>query len=429
MRLVIINNRSYVIGLRWTTLKSRHDMKRSRADLFREAQLLNLSYDMIVTRQSQYAFGASAGNMQAFAKARSLAASLKGLLQTGDAFVGMFMLQTVEGDPVWWVIAFKDALVTALSDNVYASREEAERQRHELRELLEPIKQTVTLETAQESLDWLKPLLPEGFWASRLSGANRMESLTSLPSQHNAKLGLVGGLMLAGVSWLGASMYLDYQSAQQAMEAAQQAMRSKEARRMELLAHPERHFSMPWQTASEPKALWTACMPVMLELPLASNGWELASATCLGTSVQVVWAHKPGADYLHLPPRARLGKSSTQAVSSLPVPVFPSSSRRKLPYTELERRETISRHLYQITQHTASRLNLAFAQPQKAVVDKIEIIAPWLEGSWELKDVPDGLVLEAALTEALSLPGLVLTAIDYNTQWSMRGKVYVTEAK
>lgn len=423
MRMVIINKRPYAIGLRWTTHKSRQDMKRARSDLFKEAQELNPDYDMIVSRQSQYAFGASGGRMQDFAKASSLAASLKSLLQTGDAFVGMFMLQTVEGDTVWWVIAFKDALVTALSDNVCTSREEAERQSRELKELLESVRQSVTTETVQDSLGWLTPMLTGGLFVS-----NRMESLTSLPSRRNVQMGLAGGLLLAGLAWYGVASYLEYQEARLGMENARLAMQSKEARRKELLAHPERHFPMPWQTAPEAQGFSSACLPVMLTLPLADNGWELASATCGGTSVRIFWAHKPGADYLNLPSGARLGKSPTQAVSTRPVTALPPL-RRKVSHTNLLNRDEASRHLYQITQNTGSRLKLAFAAPQKTVVDKVEIVAPWSVGTWELSDVPDSLITEPALMDTLNLPGLVVTAMGFNTSWSLKGNVYVTENK
>ena len=57
---------------------------------------------------------------------------------------------------------------------------------------------------------------------------------------------------------------------------------------------------------------------------------------------------------------------------------------------------------------------------------KVEIVAPWVRGSWELSAVPDALALDGSLAAALDMPGLVLSGMEYGNGWTLKGEVYAT---
>ena len=424
MRLVVISKRPYAVGLKWTTQKQKSDMKRSRSEFRAEAHGLDPAFDMMTRRQSQYAFGDSEGHPQDFLKACSLAASLRDLLHLSSSFLGMFCLQAADGETVWWVVAVKDSLITAYSDKVYADREQAESQLRELTDLLRSVDRTVVLETPEESRTWLAPLLSTPFF-----NPPRMEPLVELSVQRNKKRLLLGGAFLLAALWIGTNMWFEHQSNLRAMEAAKAALRSKEERQKELLAYSERQFPTPWLSAPTAHDVWSRCAPALLSLPLSASGWEFESATCDGKTVSVVWGHRPGADYLLLPPKANLGKTAQQAVSRFELPGKPESGHG-VSHRNLPDKDEVSRYLYQVTQDTATRLKLSYAPRQRKTVDKIEIVAPWLAGTWELTDVPETLVLDSSLADALHLPGLTLNSVECGkTSWTLRGQTYVVEEK
>ena len=87
----------------------------------------------------------------------------------------------------------------------------------------------------------------------------------------------------------------------------------------------------------------------------------------------------------------------------------------------------VSRHFYQLTANMGAHLSrFDFEKPATAVVDKVEIVAPWVRGSWELSAVPDALALDGSLAAALDMPGLVLSGMEYGNGWTLKGEVYAT---
>jgi hypothetical protein len=74
------------------------------------------------------------------------------------------------------------------------------------------------------------------------------------------------------------------------------------------------------------------------------------------------------------------------------------------------------------------RLKLVFNAPEKRVIDKVEIVAPWIRGQWELSDVPAALVLDASIPDALTtIPGMTLESITMEkNNWTFKGAVYAT---
>ncbi|MEG1610704.1 MAG: type 4b pilus protein PilO2, partial [Bilophila sp.] len=271
MRLVLINKRMYAVGLQWQL-----GGEAPRSVLRKEAQTLDSALDMVVICPRQHGFGTSNGTPLPFTRARSLSASLR---MPFGSFLGLFALETTDSAPLWWVIAFSKGVFTAFSDMTFTEREDAEKQVNELRNLLEKVEQSVVCDTPQESAAWLSPLLKTGL-LEEFFGHSRVQSLVEIPGQRK-KIAAFGAVVLCVLlSGFGISTFLEYQAGQRAVEQARLAFMDKEKHRQDVLAHPERHFPMPWTT--EPTVLDKAnvCLPELLRLPLVVNGWELDAATC-----------------------------------------------------------------------------------------------------------------------------------------------------
>lgn len=427
MRLVIINKRPWAIGLAWSTRSMSNKFgKKETATNFRKRLAdnpKNKDFTVVTLRPGQYGLGTS-GEDTVWQKARSLAASLK---ITSTSFLGLFQLLDVNGERFWWVYALRSGLISAQSDKIFESREAAEEHiRVSIKELLGDFEKEVVCESVEKSIAWLSPFLR--------SWLPRQGSLVSIRAQHAKKqrkqkkklliIILILGLIITGI---GVNQFLKHKAGQRALEAARLILRDKEAYRKELMDHPEKFFPTPWMTEPDPTELWSICNPALLSLPIVASGWVLASATCNETDVIVNWTHQPGASYLVLPPKAKLGKSPQEAISR-----FNISAKLKpgtgVPYKDLLKRDEISRYFYQLTQETATHLKLSFQEKETKTLNKITIKAPWLVGAWELTNIPTTLLFDSSLANALKQPGILLKSIRYNTNvWTLKGETYVIE--
>ncbi len=417
MRRVVINKCQWAVGLQWIMGSA----KLSAVELRRNAKKQDPTLDLVAYRQRQHGFAASDGNAQEWVRVRALAASIR---VASPSFLGLFCLGDRDSE-FWWVFAMSQSLIVGMGDQVFATRAEADAYIHSLRGLLDnDFAETVTCETFEESLRWLSPLITSGPLARFRRRSGYLNPLQPSPGQRRT-IAVAGGLaVLLLVGRYGLKAFLDHQAGKRAVEATRAAMLNKEEHRRELMVHPERYFAQAWATAPDVKESIRNSLGVMLSLPTVASGWALESAICDGHVVNVSWAHKPGADYVHLPPASRV-ESPQKAVSRLPIPAPPGPQR---PVALLLSREESTQRLYQCTQLMGGRLKLAFNAPERRVVDEVEIIAPWIKGQWELSDVPAALVLDASLSDALiRMPGMMLESIAMEkNNWTFKGAVYAT---
>lgn len=417
MRRVVINKCQWAVGIQWTMSST----KLSTMELRRNAKKLDPTLDLVAYRQRQHGFAASDGNMPDWVRVRALAASIR---VASPSFLGLFCLEDQDSE-FWWVFAMSQSLIVGMGDQVFATQVEASAYIQSLRGLLDnEFAETVTCEAVEDSLRWLSPLITSGPLTRFRRRSGYLNPLQPSPGQRRT-LVVAGGLVaLLLVGGYGLKSFLDHQEWKRAVEAARAAMLNKEEHRRELMVHPERYFAQGWATAPDVKESIQNSLEVMLSLPTIASGWALESATCDGHVVKVSWAHKPGADYVHLPPASRV-ESPQKAVSRLPIPA-PAGTQR--PVALLLSREESTQRIYQCTQLMGGRLKLVFNAPEKRVIDKVEIVAPWIRGQWELSDVPAALVLDASIPDALTtIPGMTLESITMEkNNWTFKGAVYAT---
>lgn len=420
MRLVIIDNRPWAVGLSWSTMS----VKTTRAEVRQRAKKENAAFDMVAVCRPQYGLGASGSVPRDWLRVRSLAGFLRLPL---ESFLGLFQLRDVQGSPLWWVLVRQNGLNTG-GDKVFEARDAAERYLDELRDLLDLNDASIqSFPTVEESVAWLAPLLHMSLAETVLRRRGCLELLEDAEKGSSPLLGLGLLAVLAGAGWWGLTLWQEHQEVQAVREFERLTHLNAEQRKAELLAHPERYFQQPWVNMPSAEETGAVCRKTMLEQPVSVNGWLLHSATCAGRSVSVEWAHQPGADFVSLPPQAELAaRNSKMAVARFALPSLRTQPREMQRYPHLLTRAMAGRQLFQTAQVVGARVRLKFGTPEKRMIDKIEITAPWAKGEWELAQLPPESLLEGGLLRVLSdLPGLTLeTVIFKNNNWTFKGQLY-----
>lgn len=419
MRLVIIQNQAWAVGMHWSRMQLQ---KASRAKLVQKARKLNENYDLMASRQRQYGFGSSDGAPELWAKARSLAAYIQ--LPATSSIIGLFTLQDAMGETFWWVFARENGRNIGLGDQVFTSQVAAEEEIRTLKELLgDMAPDSITCATFEASLEWLSPFTSVSL-AAKLRRKGCLEPIDRPRSTPLRTWGVALGLCCA-VGY-GANFWLDYQAEQRAQEEKLLSKSQKEARKNALLADPAKHFTQAWLQKPLADQVAALCVQTMRELPTVANGWMLDTVSCQeGRSLQISWKHEGNADYVALPPQAHL-QSPKVAVSRQALSITTRAPRVFQDHSRLLPQEMATRHLFQLCQMTGTKLRLSFKNPEKRTIDKVEVVAPWAQGAWELSELPGILLEEASLSQLLAeLPGLTLENISMkNDEWSFKGHIY-----
>lgn len=418
MRMVSINDHLWAVGMHWSTSPMR---RLSWTELKRRAGEMGTGYDTVAFRPRQHAFGVSEGLH--CEKARSLAAFL-----SMPSVLGLFAFEDEAGSAFWWVCGRRDGLNVGMGDQVFDSRDDAVSHLDSLRELLDIHQQdaVVYCETMEDSIKWLAPLLRVDIKA-RLLRSGMLVPLTAVSRKKKRLLIMLTLVAVAaGCIWWAVDV-LESRELTALRETDRLARLSKAQRRAELRDHPEKYFEQEWTSAPLAEVSGGRCLVVVGDIPLYSNGWRLESVTCAGGLVNTGWLHQPGADFVNLPAQATL-KDARHAVSSRALPPLEPGTRQGQEYPRLLTRDYASRHLYQLCQGTGTRLQLSFAAPEKRRIKdlKMDVVAPWRKGKWELRDVPSALLRDLELMRNLSaLPGLVMEEIAFkDSVWTIKGAIY-----
>lgn len=416
MRSIVINTKTFAVGLQWFLSKEKHSVQELRNIAAKDSP----DWDMAARRARQYALSSSGGDYRDWKNVRSLAAALK---MVSPSFLGLFYLSDKHGE-FWWVLALYQGLVVGMGDQVFTSRHDAETWIQSLKGLLNTeFEESITCETVDDSLRWLSPLVSGdifSFFTPQKHGV--LFPLKAVPGRRRNRLVAVITIILVLSGGFGVKKFLDHQAGKRAMEAARIALLNKEQRRKDILAHPEQHFPQPWLHAQSVEEQIRNGLSVILALPVAARGWVLAGAAYDGKIVTATWGHAPGADYLAPPFHARI-ESPQKAISRHPVQTTLSSQR----ILALESRETVTKKLYQCTQLMASKLKLVFSPQEKHIVENIDIVCPWIKGKWEL-EVPSSIILDASFPHFfLNMSGIIFEEVTLNNNiWIIKGEIYAT---
>lgn len=431
MKLALINQKLWTVGLRWSAPVKRRVI--GHKNLLEMARVVEEGFDVAAARRCrsgiQYGFSASGDSWARHAGAPALCACL----ELPDSFLGLFCLQTPEKESFWWLHLRIDGVTAAFGDHVLGSAEEA-REFLSLMESVSGMKAEVN-ESPGLSAEWLSEHLR--YKASdKLVAKGQLSHLGKMASRHTVRgVSAIAAILLlcigAGVGW-------SHHVERATLETARRERAVKQQRKAEMENHPEKFFDMAWQSRPLATDFAAQCLPAMMGIPLASNGWALNSVSCDGKKVSVQWGHEGGADFTRLPEGSRLDeKDLRRARSSTPVKKIPVS-RPDGPGTDhkllLTRDEALGL-MAEITQTTGTKLSAPnFKTAKSKTIDKVTIHAPWREASWELSGIPDLLVDAHPGPDGISLfgmlseiPGLSLDSISYNDGWSIRGKIHARQ--
>ena len=412
MRRVVINGRSYAVGLDWFPLK-----KMTRAEVIQEADRYDGKCDLVVMLREQYALARS--GKKTWKKTRSLAASL---VQAGypDAVHAFALTDADTNEVFWWVVGIRKGIISGQTDRCFDSLDAAE-----------AVSVTVQDSFGVPELESFPESAGPEFLAAHVgqpkkTGIGDSTALTPLKETATVKLlkaALVGAGL--GLGWWAVASILDYRAAREALEQARILTQNKERRGRELAEHPEKYFPSEWMKAPTADAFMDQCAPAMFRFPTAANGWELAGLSCSG-NLSATWRQTALSDYMHLPFNAVLdAKKPKLAVSGKTLPALPVGERN-VPM--LLSQADAARRLYALTQHFRLHLEkLSFGKRQIRTIEKIQLSCPWLKATWELSDVPAFLIADyAGLGKALAeIPGLIVTEVSYSKKdWIIRGELY-----
>lgn len=299
MRMVIINNCAWAVGLHWSPP---HLKRLSRHELLHMAKELDHDFTLVAKRKQQAGFAATK-NTDDWKKVRSLAA----FLPDCTSFLGIFALRDVQDEPCWWIFARLHGINLGTGDQVFASKEEANTEANVLRDLQKStFAESVICETEEESLQWLSAHCSLQPWHYAFGSALLTPLHNTSAQSKTLSLVLLGTVVsLLGV-W-GVQSYFDYRAEEQLLEASHRKMLLQEQRKQEILTQPEKYFTQEWQNVSLAHVQGMACLRTMQSLPTVMSGWTLHSAKCSGRTVSASWAHsKISSDYMALPPKAQL---------------------------------------------------------------------------------------------------------------------------
>ena len=412
MRRVVINGRSYAVGLQWALLKP----SVTREEVIQRAETSSPPCDLIVMLKQQYGMGCSEG--QAWKRTCSLAASLVQGIPSDTVYV--FTLNDADtAQSFWWVIGIRKGMISAQSDRYFDELAQANALAVSLQESL-GVSQLDSF-TLDKSISVLSEHL--GVLKQKRFG----DSAALTPLRETGKIKLLKAAIGAGVLvffWWAGSAVLEYKATRDAMEQARILTQNKEKRARELAANPERYFSNGWMKAPLPSSFFRQSVPEMFHFPLAANGWRLAGLSCSGNALTAAWEQTPLSDYMYLPFNATLdSKNPKRAFSTRQLPPFPDGQRT---LSELLTQEEAQRRLFAFTQRFRLHLKkLSFDKRERNSIERIELVCPWGKGAWEITDVPAFLITDYEnLGAALNIPGLIVTELSYQKHWTVRGEFY-----
>ena len=421
MHSIKLKGKLFAAGL-WWNLHASKKRKEQQAHLKEKAQSLpEEKFNCVVMTKDQFGLGHHDGKLR---KLPSLVCALRRLAPA--TWLGRFLVEDVNGQLVWWVCAIKNGTPFAEGDEIFISREDADKRIEEHKSYAEWPHEIFT-ETVAETEEQLGALLKPA------------ERLCALEAKGVPSL----AYLAAGVAAIAALLfiynaYLDGQAKEAARIQRQLNAQAAKARQSELMNNPEKYFKRAWEHTPEPAKTTSECLKAMSSLPLFSSGWELKSVTCtvkedLG-NVAAQWAHTSAASFIRLPKLAEatvtLDESSPNTARSL-RPLKIGSMRS--PTAILPQAEATAR-LYQLTSLATSRLSLSWENPvqhtEKPPVGKaVTFTAPWQKGVWTLSGVPYAFLTSKGLPHYLrTIPGLVVSTVSFaRNKWNISGEVYAIQ--
>ena len=395
MRVVTIGRFKYAIGLWWQVEQTAGQSSIRRAR--RYALTLGTPLNCVVVRENQYGYGQGAKRLAT----TSLAACM------AQRMPSMLAVCKIE-ENLWWVFAVKNGVVAAEGDWIGENWQAAVEHAAYLRQILN-LPEAQLYPNQDASTSWVQGTIGAGSKSLRtlwLMNSCRLRPLNSSWPKIAVVLALFAIVMLYHAGFFSSSIDVQLALA---------------ARRLEILAHPDRYFVRPWMNSPPPKIWSSRCLQEILKLPVSDQGWEFDAAICADDTLTTHWKFSPGASFLHIPQGAELF-TPTMAKRIQNLPKVPSAGD-----TKLQTRDENARMLYEIANILGLELQLTWngksTQTYQEGSLSVALTAPWQEGRFTFSNVPTLLVLDGSFYAMLeSIPGLVLQEMSHrNEHWELKG--------
>ena len=275
MELITLKKTTWVLGLRWMAPVRQRLMGHKAL-----SELQDEEFNAAARRTTAQGIQYGLGTVETWSNYSS-ATALCSCLRCPDSFLGIFKL--CAPDPAlgpakefWWLHLRIDGVVSEYGDQVFFSSEEAA----SFASLLEkfsglPVEH---YESIRESELWLEEHI-QFSTLDKLIAKGHLSNLRSMASRSTILRLTILGILLAIM--LGTFFIYDHFTEKAALESAVLRKQEHAARMEDMQRHPERFFPMEWQQQPLASDAAAACLPGLLALPLASNGWELKSASCI----------------------------------------------------------------------------------------------------------------------------------------------------
>ncbi len=322
----------------------------------------------------------------------------------------------------YWVWAARDGRLSARTDRCFATLDTALALAEAVADSLGcPAPEVLDQARTRSALAALADLAPSAWKAARL------QPLTLVtPARMAAAACAI--LVVMGLAVSGHGLWRAHQLAQS--HAAREARAdSHKARVQAVLDHPERRFAADFLTAPRPAALIAARAPVLLNHPLAANGWALERLEADGAGLDATWKLTPQASLL-LPPGGAVLNEKDLARALARTALEPLAKAEARDWRRLPSRPELSAWVTEFTRRCGLKQQLSWKPPARAQVDREAVLCPWVTGTVTWSRVPGYLVtdwpsLAALFDRPIPAMGLVLTSLAWTGDaWSITGNVY-----
>lgn len=418
MHSIKLKGKLFAAGL-WWNLHSSKKRKDQQAHIKEKAQSLpEENFNCVVVTKDQFGLGHHDGKLR---KLPSLVCALRKL--SHPTWLGRFLVEDVNGQLVWWVCAIKNGTPFAEGDEIFISREDAEKRIAEHRSYAEWPHEIFT-ETVEETNKQLGGLL-KPVERLRALEAKRIPSYVYLAA---------GAVTIAAFLFMY-NAYLEKQEREAARIQRQLDAQAAKAKQAALMDNPEKYFKRVWEHAPKPEKVASVCLNEMLSLPMFSSGWKLNSIICsineASGNVAAQWGHTPAASFTRLPELERASVQLSEDSPSTALSRQPLTITAKRTQSAILPKADATARLYQLTSLATSNLSLSWEKPEqhteKPPAGKtITFTAPWQKGVWTLSNVPYAFLTSKELPHYLrTIPGLAVTTVSFSrNMWNISGEVY-----
>lgn len=421
MYQITIGKRPFAIGLWWQieNSSSQKVLRRKAQELLKQ---FASDYNCVCYCNRQIGFGKY--QTAKLVRMESLAAHLQRDL---PSFVGIFKIDDgpisidTETPPgKWWVFATKNGTILADGDSIFDSEEDALRHKDSLVSLNGEFDSSEIHESVKGSFSRLEPLIKRHGFFDKKNNLIPIVLKDKTKRRFATKLFLVGGVALLSY---GMVKFQDHRKEQEAIQKYRFELAQKEIIRKQITSSVDSYFAKSWAKEPLPQDKIGYCFEKMIQVPISSSGWKLSGVTCEDSYVVVSWKHQYGGSYLMPPDNSfDIGPNSARSKTSI---AFPNNRN---PNEDIGTKNTFLRQMFQVTQDSSARFTVSWSAVEKKIVQNVEIVCPWVSGSWELSGVPAAALADGSLLSQLDKAGVVVSSVSVTEsgEWKIRGVAYVT---